>query len=119
MDRDRRRPRRYTVKQAAERMGFSESFVRDLLENNEIGHIRRQTKSGSSIRIRERDIEQWELENSVCPGVDNNNRTLSSSELREVTTGISPGQRPDDLEEFRQERRMKKQLDESSPSSWP
>lgn len=110
------RPRRYTVKQAAERMGYSESFVRDLIDNGEIGHIRRQTRAGSSIRIRERDIEQWEKENSVCPDLNRNDQRTALGESQGANIGISLGQRGDDLGGFRQERRMKRPLDEFSPS---
>ena len=117
MDESQRRPRRYTVKQAAKRMGFSESYVRDLIENGEIGYIRRQTKAGSSIRLRERDIEQWEKENSVCPDINKNDRTTDLPESQGATSGTSPGRREDALAEFRRERRMKRRQDEASPNS--
>ena len=112
-NKQRRRPRRYTVKQAAERLGFSESFVRDLIENGEIGHIRRQTKSGSSIRIRERDIEQWEEQNSVCPDLNRKNLSTDSGELMDETTGISLGRRGGVLEENPPEPLMNQRLDEN------
>jgi hypothetical protein len=94
-------------------MGFSESFVRDLLDNNELGHLRRQTRAGSSIRIRERDIEQWEEDNSVCPGLDKNDRHTDLGASKEATAGTSLGLRAGELEGNQQEPLMRLKPDEN------
>ncbi len=112
----KRRPRRYTVKEAAELMGFSESFVRDLIDNGEIGHIRRRTKSGSAYRIRGSDIERWEEENSICPEVNKNSQDTNSCESQEEILGTLRGQRTEDLGGFQRARRMRALRDEPSPN---
>lgn len=98
-----------TVRQAAERLGISGTSMRTIIDD---GKIEIYTYAG--IRIKASDLDDFTKRFKECRGQSKKAQTSSSSESVESQTGISHSQNIAALNTYRQERKIRKQLNKNS-----